>query len=259
MPMTLLKPQEIFLLERYTSLEYFGMLRDRWGEMIAHLERCLAQFLAGLPSAPRALRRLDRSDIVWSDRVIPNFQRTFMGLCAGYIALSHDEADALEYSYGPLSDLKGQMDYSSSWMSREDDNTYENLLHSSVEMASNIVATIGANWDMGHLAEDYSAPSRGVLDALAVWPAYQLANNIVVDSGAAIATPGIYLPDVDNSCAQFLYAGAGPAPEASVRTGFRDLLHPVTGAKYGEDAIIENVPCRWTLVERGPGTKWLMA
>lgn len=259
MPMTPLKPQEIFLLERYTSLEYFGTLRDRWGAMIAHLERCLTQFLAGLPtgfsSNSRALRRLDRSDIVWNDRVIPNFKSTFQGLCAGYIALAQGEVDALEHGYGPLSDLKGQMDYSSSWMSKEDDNTYGNLLHSSVEMASNIVATIGANWDMGHLAEDYSAQNRGVLDAPAVWPAYRLANNIVVDSGGKIVTAGIYLPDVENSCAQFLYAGAGPAPAASVRMGFRALLHPVTGEKYGEDAIIEKFPCRWTLVERVPDGK----
>ncbi len=33
--------QEIFLLERYVSADYFCELRDTWAEMIKHLNGCL--------------------------------------------------------------------------------------------------------------------------------------------------------------------------------------------------------------------------
>lgn len=43
-------PQKIFLSERYISAEYFSGLRATWDEMIAHLDRCLDEFMRDPPS-----------------------------------------------------------------------------------------------------------------------------------------------------------------------------------------------------------------
>jgi len=37
-------PQEIYLLERYSSADYFGDMRDAWAAMVKHAERALDIF-----------------------------------------------------------------------------------------------------------------------------------------------------------------------------------------------------------------------
>ena len=43
-----INPQEIHLLERYSSLEYFAELRDTWEKMVRHVESCLQLYSSNL-------------------------------------------------------------------------------------------------------------------------------------------------------------------------------------------------------------------
>jgi hypothetical protein len=70
-----------------------------------------------------------------------------------------------------------------------------------------------------------------------------------ISTGAKTTQSGIYVPDVDNSCAEFLSTNYNEAPSANVLLGHQDLLHPITGVKYGEQAIYEKKRCNWFLVE----------
>ena len=203
---TPLIPQEIFLLERYSSADYFGKLRDTWAEMITHLDRCLDEFLRQLPLDYRNRPLPEQPDAVWGERVIPNFRDTLQALNEGYIRLLAGDLSSLKYCHGPLSDFKGQTDFWSGWMTRDDENTYGALLNKAVTMASNIRATEGAYWNPMRLSSRYDESSRGPLDAPANWPAYKLASNISVVSGTKLPMSGIYLPDIDDSCAEFLFA-----------------------------------------------------
>lgn len=60
-----LYPQEIYLLERYTSVEYFGSMRDAWQAMVDHVEDCLARFMAKLPADYRSRPLPLQPDIAW--------------------------------------------------------------------------------------------------------------------------------------------------------------------------------------------------
>src|SRR4051812_47823057 len=108
---TPLIPQEIYLLERYLSADYFGRLRDTWAEMITHLERCLDQFMREPPLDYRHRPLPEQPDAVWGERVIPNFRDTLQGLDEGYVKLLRGDLSALQYCWGPLSDFKGQTDF----------------------------------------------------------------------------------------------------------------------------------------------------
>ncbi len=55
-------PQEIFLLERYTSTAYFSGMRDDWERMIQHAEDCLAAFTTTLPPDYRSRLLPDQPD-----------------------------------------------------------------------------------------------------------------------------------------------------------------------------------------------------
>lgn len=245
---TQLNPQEIYLLERYTSLEYFGILRDTWGEMVSHVEACLATFMQNLPADYRRRPLPEQPDIVWGERVLPNFRDTFQGLCTGFVLLSHGDVAGLAFAYGPRSDFKGQMDFWAEWMSEPDLYLYSTLLNKSVTLAGNICAAEGAYWKPLELS-NYSE-QRGPLDAPPTWPTYRVNQGISVRSGEKTRQSGIYLPDVGDSCAEFLSARYVRAPRASVLVGFEDLLHPATGEKYGETPVFEKRDCVWYLVER---------
>lgn len=228
---TPLNPQEIYLLKRYISLDYFGERRDTWGEMIKHLERCLDQFMQNLPLDYRNRPLPEQPDAVWGERVLPNFRDTFHHLCNGYIQISHNDFGGLGHASRISNDRKGQTDFWNGWMSIDDQNTYGALLHSASMRASNIDVTEGAYWNAGALTTFYDKGEFGSLNPPANWPQYKLNPRIQVASGHPVKQCGIYLPDVDNSCAQFLSTNYDETPEASVFVSMRELFHPVTKVK----------------------------
>lgn len=245
-----LNSQELFLLERYTSAEYFCELRDTWAQMVEHLENCLGRFMQNLPKDYRARSLPEQPDVAWGNRVIPNFRKTLQSLNSGYILLTHGDFEGLTCSWGPESDFKGQMDYWSGWMSQADDNIYGELLSKAITLAGNISTTEGAEWAPFQLAEygDYLGP----LNPPALWPKYRIQRNVSVATGKKLEQSGIYVPDVERSCAEFLCVRYETAPAAKVRVGMRPLLHPTTGEKYAEEPIVEERDCTWYLVERAP-------
>jgi hypothetical protein len=249
---TPLIPQEIFLLERYSSVEYFEQLRDTWAEMIAHVERCLDHFMQNLPLDYRNLPLPEQPDAVWGERVLPNFRDTLQSLNDGYIALTAGDVTGLEYCHAPLNDFKGQSDFSVNWMNREDQDIYGKLLNKAVIMAGNIRFTSGAYWNPLTLSSRYSPDSRGPLDAPTSWQGYRPAFSAPVASGDKLPVSGIYLPDVDNSCAEFLSTEYEIAPPCRVHVGDKDLLDPDTGVKYGQQPLNEERPCVWRLIEKIP-------
>jgi hypothetical protein len=84
---TPLIPQEIYLLERFCSLERYGDMRDAWDAMLKYAEDMLDRFIRDFP--PNYRRQPDRPDIVWGELVLPNFRDTMRILNDVYIKLSH--------------------------------------------------------------------------------------------------------------------------------------------------------------------------
>lgn len=246
--MTPISPQEIYLLERYSSAEYFAELRDTWENMVAHVEGSLERFMMNLPPDYRSRPLPEQADIVWGDRVLPNFRDTFQALCSGSIMLSHGDAAGLHFAHGPRNDFKGQSEFWSGWMTDAEQATYSALLNKSVTMASNICATEGAYWEPLSLSR-YSA-ARGDLNPPPQWPSYKINKKVSVATGGKIEQSGIYIPSVADSCAEFLSQKYKEAPAAIVFVEMVDLKHPTTGAKYAEEPRFEARNCVWYLVER---------
>jgi hypothetical protein len=245
-----INPQEVYLLQRYTSVEYFCELRDTWEALVLHVDSCLDQFMRALPPDYRSRPLPEQPDIVWGQRVLPNFRSTLQSLYTGVILLSHGDFSAFKHAHGPTGDFKGQLDYWSAWMSEADEGHYGELLTKAVAMASNITSTDGAHWDPTNLTTEYQANSRGPLNPPSSWPVYQTNPRISVASGAKTMVAGIYVPDVENSCAQFLNPAYPQCPPAIVQVGTKELFAPDTGIKYGEQAEFETRPCVWHKVEQ---------
>ena len=242
---TPLVPQEIFLLERYSSVDYFAEMRDAWSAMVKHAERCLDVFVHALPPDYRSRPLFEQPDIVWGERVLPNFRDTLAGLDDAFIRLTHGDKAALSYAHGVSNDFAGfSRDHSSEWMDELQvakqipgaADEFWRLLGQATERASNINFTSEAGWSCDDLRENY-ASNRGPLNPPLQWPTYRLNPKIRATTGKPVPRTAIYLPDCDDSAAALLIEGQEAAP-ASV--GY----DPVTTQNIREAAT------SWTLVER---------
>lgn len=248
--MTKLYPQEIYLLERYSSVSYFRDLRDTWGAMVEHVEKALDSFMHDLPADYRNRQLPEQPDIVWGEQVLPNFRTTYKGLCDGVALLINNDFSGLSYCNGPLNDFIGQREFWSGWMSETDRQEYSRLLLASNLLARNISTTEKSYWKPGDLFPNFDEKSFGPCDLPNLMPNYRINRGITVSSGSPITVAGIYLPNIENSCAEFINIGYGKAPDALVYIRDDVLLHPTTKVPYASQRIYEKTSCVWTLVER---------
>jgi hypothetical protein len=92
-------------------------MRDAWEKMLKHSEDMLDRFMRNLPADYRRRPLPDQPDIVWGERVLPNFRDTMRLLNDGYIKLSQGNYEALGRANGVTGGVRGQTsDYSSAWM-----------------------------------------------------------------------------------------------------------------------------------------------
>lgn len=239
-------PVEIYLLEKFSSVDYLAELRDTWGEMVTHVDECLERFMLNLPPDYRNWPVSEQPDLVWGERILPNFQDTFQGLSTGVIKVSHGEAIELRCANGVCNDYIGLREYSDAWLGEADRARYGTLLERSYKMASNICATEEPFWRPGDL-DDYQG-KLGPVEVPATLPAYKINPGITVRTGDPVKRAGIYLPDKDDSLPAYMHTEK-PAPEAAVVTGVKDLRDE-NGVKIREKKIVEFLPCTWTLIER---------
>ncbi|MBY4897526.1 hypothetical protein [Cupriavidus sp. AU9028] len=230
--------QEIYLLERYSSIDYFGDLRDAWSAMIDHVEDCLSRFMSRLPPDYRSRPVPKQPDIVWGQRVLPNFRQSLQTLDDAFIRLTHGDASALRAASAITGDVRGQNDFSSDWFDEVEPGSgarYGELLSRANQMAVNVETTISIGWLTGALSQRYSSRRRGELHRPQSWPRYTLDSTVQVRTGQPAPESGIYLPDVPDAAAQFLLAGRKVAP---AMTGF-------DGQQY-----VREEPAVWTRVRR---------
>ncbi|AXV79139.1 MULTISPECIES: hypothetical protein [Ralstonia solanacearum species complex] len=236
-----LYPQEIYLLERYTSVEYFGAMRDAWQAMVDHVEDCLARFMAKLPADYRSRPLPLQPDIAWGQRVLPNFRQTALHLDDCFIRLTHHDYSALLAATSVTGGVRGQRDFSADWLDEVQPGAaarYEELLYLAHQYAINIDNTAYARWKTTLLSTHYDANYQGPLDAPSTWPRYELDPKLQVRTTEPVIESGTYLSDLDDTSAQFLTAGM-EAPMAMV--GF-------DGQQY-----ISKAPALWTRVRRVEG------
>jgi hypothetical protein len=240
---TPLIPQEIYLLERFCSLERYGDMRDAWQAMLNYVEDLLDRFVHNLPPDYRNRPLPEQPDIVWGEGVLPNFRDTMRILNDGYIKLSHGVYESLGRACGITGDVRGQTaDYSSTWMDEVEpgaESKYYELLYKASGLAWPIDRTSSRTWSPGALTTRYAKVIKEPLNAPPTWPTYRLNRQITVRSGEQVPQTGIYLPDVDHGFPTLLIKSddpwVGEAIEALV-------VHP--------DGHSEYVPATWTLVER---------
>jgi hypothetical protein len=206
--------------------------------MVAAAEKALDQLMHKLPADYRRRPLPNQPDIVWGERVLPNFRMTLEALNTGYIQRSKGEWAPINLSGNVKGDIRGQTsDYPSDWMPKELDEEFDRHQILAAQCARNMNATADSEWRQGSLSTRYSSESRGPLNPPTSWPRYRLNPTIQVKTGEVIKVSGIYLPQASESCAQVFIEGF-QALDANIGYDPR-----TTNELRCEDTT-------WTLVER---------
>ena len=237
---TPLNPQEIYLLERYSSLEYYEEMYKAWREMLAHVEDCYDKFMHHLPHDYRKRALPYQPDSAWGQTVLPNFRNTMLSLENGYLKMKRGDASGISASIGVENDMRGVRDYWDGWMNEVIPTalaTYGETSSRASHYASNMYHTYNASWNPTSLTTNYWDRGRGPLNPPPSWPIYRLNPSVTVKTDDPVPQTGIYLPTADDSAAQFLVKG-----------------EEAVNAKIGYDTkrlqYISKAPTLWTLVER---------
>lgn len=229
MSATPLTAQECFLLERYTSLEYYAHMRDAFEAAVRYAEGLLERYVQHLPEGYRRQHQSKQPDIVWGNIVLPNFRDALQNIFEGYIQFSHGDW----YGWGGddvANCVRGSYEFWHGWMDEVEPGAkekYFELLQVASCLASNINNTSQAGWLMGLLANNYDPSIFGPLDPPATWPRYRLNPDIQVKTDEPVTEPGLYWPEAEDSAVQFLiptiekmpWATAAPAPVGLTEDG----------------------------------------
>jgi hypothetical protein len=234
---TPLIPQELFLLERYCSLEYYTEMRDAWAKMVAAAEEALRQFTLNLPPDLRRRPLYEQYDITWGERVLPNLRSTLASLETGYVMLKQGDLSALGFGGNVKSAINGQTgDYPTDWMPKDLEKQFWDWQLIAGNIGFNLSITESAGWYMSDLTTRYHEV-RGPLNPPDSWPPYRLNPKITVKTGDTVLRSGIYLPACDNSCAEVQIQGY-------------ECLRAHVGDNSVSRPTISRAETTWTLVER---------
>ncbi|WP_200226071.1 hypothetical protein, partial [Rubrivivax gelatinosus] len=202
-----LDPAEIFLIQRYASLDYFGGMRDHFAACVRAAEDALEAFMLRLPRNYRSLELWRQPDVVWGGSVIPNMRWALDGLNQGYIDVTHGDFDGIG-ACGNVSTTFASIsrDYTADWMLNDFLEVYARESGLAWLMAMNINHTYYCAWEPGILTGQYDEISRGALNPPETWPIYRPSNSVRIESGQEVLISGVYLPAAVG-CAQFLIRG----------------------------------------------------
>jgi hypothetical protein len=202
---TPLIPQEIYLLERYSSLDYYRDMRDAWVKMLDVAEEAMREFMLKLPPDHRKRSLPEQYDITWGEVVLPNFRSTRESVDAGYIMLAAGDLSALVFGGNVNAACRGQcQDFPADWMPKEQEKQFWYWQGEASTRASNMSHTHFSGWNFEDLTDRYDENGFGPLTPPETWPIYRLNPAVTVTTGEPVKQSGIYLPACDDSCASLL-------------------------------------------------------
>ena len=233
-----IRPQEIYLLERYSSAEYFKAMLDAYANMVAAAEKALDIFMQDLPYNYRDQPISQQPDVVWGEHVLPNFRSTLEGLHTNYKRLLEGEKEAIEYAANVKNDLNAQStDYWPDWMDQVNQDDFVYWQGQARKISRNIFITIYGGWLIGDLLKEYDEDSRGTLNLPTSLPVYKVSHSVKIKTGEVVFKSGIYIPSNPEASTQLLIEGY-------------EAIEAYVGLDLTTDQFISQESVEWMLVER---------
>ena len=233
-----IRPQEIYLLERYSSAEYFKQLVDAFKNMLDAAERALDVFILDLPDNYRDRHISEQPDVVWGEMVLPNFRSTMDSLSYGYQRLLEGDLSALQYAGNVLTDFRAQsIDFWPDWMDEDNLALFDKCQANASMLATNIKTTVFGSWPVTFLTEEYDSEYLGELNLPASLPIYRFSPYLSIKTDETVPQDGIYIPMIQEASAQLMLKG-------------HDAMAALVGLSESGLQYAREESTKWILVER---------
>ena len=241
-----ISPKEIYLLEEFSSLHFFEIMRDNYHLFLDSLEELFEVYLHNLPYNLRDLPLSEQADIQWGGTVLPNLRSTMDRLDIAYAKIKSGDFTYLDCTGEIRSNDKGLSEFSPHWM---DDLPTEkvrqcwNYYSLTEEYASTIHNSYPTSWSEGFLDREFPTNDRfhNIDIQLPIsYPVYRINPEVKVKSKEKVIKTGIYICDDFDQRLKFLAASPeednGFAPRYAIQNPetYENIYHETT----------------WTLVER---------
>lgn len=239
-------PKEAYLIEQFTSLEFFEVMRSNYQKFINELEELLEIYMHNLPYNLRSLPLPEQADIVWGETVLPNLRETMQRINIAYEKIKNGDFTYLFIAAEIRSNDKGMSEFSYHWL---DDMPTEKVIecfkyHSLVgDYASVIENTYPTYWEKGEL--DKIFPSAEIFHNIDIklpdsYPIYKVNPSVQIHSNMKVVRTGIYISDTESQKIAFMAASDEKDSGFASSIGIQDSH---TGEFIYHD-------CLWTLLER---------
>lgn len=234
----IIRPQELYLLERYSSPTYFKTMLDAFKQMLDAAETALELFMQDLPYDYRDRQLSEQPDIVWGERVLPNFRSTLEAINIGYQELLGGNLAALQYAGNVETDFRAQRaDYWSDWMDKKNSELFNQWQDEAELYAFNIKITSFSYWVTESLNNRLNEEYRGALNLPSSMPIYRVNMGCIIESGEIVPQDGIYIPAIENASAQLMLKG-------------RKAIEALVGLSDSGLQFKSRESTTWVLVER---------
>lgn len=194
-----INPKVAYLLEQFSSLEFFEIMRNNYHLFLESLEELFEIYMHNLPYNLRDLPLPEQADINWGSTVLPNLRETMDRIDYAYAKVKSGDFTYLNYVGEISSNQKGLSEFSPHWMDDLPDDKVKqcwdyNLIATSY--ASVIGQTYPTYWDMDTLIYDFKTIDifdNIILDLPNSYPIYRINPEITVKSNEKLEKTGIYL------------------------------------------------------------------
>lgn len=241
-----INPKEAYLLEQFSSLQFFETMRNNYRFFLDGLEELFEIYMHNLPYNLRSLPLPEQADINWGGTVLPNLRSTMDRIDIAYAKIKAGDFTYLRCTGEIRSNDKGMSEFSPHWMDDLPVNKvrqcwdYYSIAN---QYASILESTYPTTWDKGFLAKEF--PHLELFNNINVnlpesYPIYRINPEVKVKSKEKLIKAGIYIcGDFDHKL-KFLAA----SPEQG--NGFAPRYAMQNPETY-ENTYFETT---WTLVER---------
>ncbi|QFS16372.1 hypothetical protein FHP22_01905 [Acinetobacter indicus] len=240
-------PKAVYLLEEFSSLEFFETMRNNYGLFLDSLEELFEIYMHNLPYSLRSLPYPQQADIQWGGAVLPNLRSTMGRIDYAYAKIKTGDFTYLRCTGEIRSNDKGLSEFSPHWM---DDLPTDKVRRcwDYYSIAKNYASIIGRTyptyWSMDMLSNGY--PEADVFHGINLvlpdsYPIYRVNPEIIVKSNEKVEKTGVYICDEDRKRIEFM--AASEEEDRGVGSVIATGMDPETfETLYGD--------CTWTLVER---------
>ncbi|WP_026472244.1 hypothetical protein [Alkanindiges illinoisensis] len=241
-----INPKEAYLLEQFSSLQFFETMRNNYHLFLDGLEELFEIYMHNLPYNLRDLPLPEQADINWGGTVLPNLRGTMDRINYAYAKIKAGDFTYLDCVGEIRSNDKGLSEFSPHWMDDlPTDKVWQTFDYYSKakQYASIIEYTYPTSWKKDFLAKEFpslSLFSNIDIELPASYPIYRINPEIKIKTGEKVVQKGIYIcEELDMGLTFIAFSPEkdnGLAPEYTRRN-----------SETGENMYFETM---WTLVER---------